>query len=83
MVDESQLTFKRRLGAGAFGEVYHGRWRGSDVAIKCMFKQGGGLGDAQQKELLDDFRNEVWLLQVRSAWPSSPHSLCSKSPLRR
>lgn len=62
-VDESAIEFKGRLGAGAFGEVFHGKWRGSDVAVKCMFKEQVLGGGVQSAELLEDFRNEVWLLQ--------------------
>eukprot|EP01047_Picozoa_sp_COSAG01_P029638 COSAG01_NODE_2038_length_8574_cov_71.090619_3_plen_216_part_00 len=57
-VDESQLEFLGRLGSGAYGEVFHGRWRHSDVAIKCVFTERNFHKD--EKELqLSQFRNEV------------------------
>ena len=64
-IKESQLEFHSRLGAGAYGEVFHGRWRGSDVAIKCMYTKRGGINDdpkAAERERNREFRNEVHLL---------------------
>ena len=34
MIKNSDLEELQELGAGAFGTVYHGKWRGTDVAIK-------------------------------------------------
>ena len=35
-VDSSELKFGRRLGAGAYGEVYEAEWRRSRVAVKRL-----------------------------------------------
>jgi len=35
-VELSEVSFGRRLGAGAYGEVYEGEWRRSKVAIKRL-----------------------------------------------
>jgi serine/threonine protein kinase len=35
-VDASELKFGRRLGAGAYGEVYEAEWRRSRVAVKRL-----------------------------------------------
>jgi sterile alpha motif and leucine zipper-containing kinase AZK len=66
-IDESQLEFRDRVGVGACGEVFHGKWRGADVAIKCLFTDDGRArrgAEAQpvDQELLQDFRNEVRLM---------------------
>lgn len=34
VIKNSDLEELRELGSGTFGTVYHGKWRGSDVAIK-------------------------------------------------
>lgn len=34
IIKNSDLEELRELGSGTFGTVYHGKWRGSDVAIK-------------------------------------------------
>ena len=36
-IDASELKFGRRLGAGAYGEVYEAQWRRSRVAVKRLF----------------------------------------------
>ena len=60
-VDESQLEFLGRLGAGAYGDVFHGRWRHSDVAIKCIFSDRSLDPDASESHIRA-FRNEVDLM---------------------
>jgi len=44
-VDISEISFGRRLGAGAYGEVYEGEWRRSKVAIKKLLH----CGDVDEK----------------------------------
>jgi len=39
-VDVSEITFGRRLGAGAYGEVYEAEWRRSRVAVKRLLTGG-------------------------------------------
>lgn len=34
MIRNCDLEELRELGSGTFGTVYHGKWRGTDVAIK-------------------------------------------------
>jgi tRNA A-37 threonylcarbamoyl transferase component Bud32 len=60
-VQEDQLDFCDRIGVGACGEVFHGHWRGVDVAIKCLFTD-----TSDERELTKDFRNEVrMMMQLR------------------
>ena len=37
-VDASEIKFGKRLGAGAYGEVYEADWRRSRVAVKRLFR---------------------------------------------
>ena len=30
---------KKKIGGGAFGEVYKAKWKGSDVAVKILISQ--------------------------------------------
>jgi predicted Ser/Thr protein kinase len=34
IIKNDDLEELQELGSGTFGTVYHGKWRGSDVAIK-------------------------------------------------
>lgn len=34
MIKNCDLEEQTELGSGTFGTVYHGKWRGTDVAIK-------------------------------------------------
>lgn len=34
IIQNDDLEDLREVGAGTFGTVYHGKWRGTDVAIK-------------------------------------------------
>lgn len=32
----SDLEFVKELGSGTYGTVYHGKWKGSDIAVKKL-----------------------------------------------
>ena len=53
-----ELTFKRRIGKGAFGDVLQATWQGTDVAVKVL-----NPGQVSEKSL-EDFRREVGMLLV-------------------
>lgn len=50
-VDASEIKFGRRLGAGAYGEVYEADWRRSRVAVKRLFS----TGDVREKAVREFF----------------------------
>ncbi|KAI8475058.1 MAG: kinase-like domain-containing protein [Monoraphidium minutum] len=61
-----ELSFLQLVGAGAFGEVHLARWRGSEVACKCLspaaLLAGGGGGGGLQMEAVLDLMNEATIL---------------------
>ncbi|TKY73057.1 Serine/threonine-protein kinase CTR1 [Spatholobus suberectus] len=47
------------LGSGTFGTVYHGKWRGTDVAIKRINDRCFAGKPSEQERLRADFWNEA------------------------
>ena len=41
VIELNEIDLRRRLGSGGSGEVWQGVWRGINVAVKILFKQGG------------------------------------------
>ncbi|XP_052133766.1 uncharacterized protein LOC127752443 isoform X2 [Oryza glaberrima] len=56
IIKNEDLEELRELGSGTFGTVYHGKWRGSDVAIKRI-KKSCFTGQSSELERL---ANEFW-----------------------
>nr|GMD72142.1 serine/threonine-protein kinase BCK1/SLK1/SSP31-like [Ipomoea batatas] len=62
IIRNSDLGELRELGSGTFGTVYHGKWRGTDVAIK-MIKESCFAGrSSDQEQLTKDFWREAQIL---------------------
>ena len=55
--DAQEITIHEEIGKGSYGTVFRGDFRGSSIAVK-EFKWTN-LSDAQFKDLVADFRNEV------------------------
>ncbi|KAK7265149.1 hypothetical protein RJT34_32765 [Clitoria ternatea] len=54
--DLEELT---ELGSGTFGTVYHGKWRGTDVAIKRITDRCFSGKPSEQERMRSDFWNEA------------------------
>eukprot|EP00002_Diphylleia_rotans_P012917 TRINITY_DN2522_c0_g1_i4.p1 TRINITY_DN2522_c0_g1~~TRINITY_DN2522_c0_g1_i4.p1 ORF type:complete len:1709 (-),score=377.78 TRINITY_DN2522_c0_g1_i4:217-5343(-) len=52
-IAENEIVFGEIIGSGAFGDVYKGQWRGTDVAIKRL--RSGFV----KKQDLDSFKQEI------------------------
>eukprot|EP00192_Tetraselmis_astigmatica_P009836 CAMPEP_0117696656 /NCGR_PEP_ID=MMETSP0804-20121206/28794_1 /TAXON_ID=1074897 /ORGANISM="Tetraselmis astigmatica, Strain CCMP880" /LENGTH=827 /DNA_ID=CAMNT_0005510819 /DNA_START=522 /DNA_END=3005 /DNA_ORIENTATION=+ len=59
-INFSEITLISRVGQGSFGEVWHGRWNGTDVAVKRVW----GLMESIEEAVnaARDFDREISLL---------------------
>ena len=55
-----EITLKRLIGYGSFGEVWKGKWRGSTVAVKKFFRQ-----QANESLLLELRKESVIMSELR------------------
>ncbi|KAE8664203.1 homeobox protein knotted-1-like LET12-like isoform X1 [Hibiscus syriacus] len=59
IIENIDLEELRELGSGTFGTVYHGKWRGTDVAIKRINDRCFAGKPSEQERMIDDFWNEA------------------------
>lgn len=52
IIKNADLEELRELGSGTYGTVYHGKWRGSDVAIKRIKKSCFAGRSSEQERLV-------------------------------
>ncbi|VFQ58750.1 unnamed protein product [Cuscuta campestris] len=62
IIRNEDLEEMRELGSGSFGTVYHGKWRGSDVAIKRIKKSCFTVRSSEQERLTLEFWREADIL---------------------
>ncbi|KAL7103197.1 hypothetical protein ACP275_08G165100 [Erythranthe tilingii] len=62
IIKNADLEELRELGSGTFGTVYHGKWRGSDVAIKRIKKSCFTGRQSEQERLTIEFWREAEIL---------------------
>ncbi|XP_039055514.1 uncharacterized protein LOC120198225 isoform X2 [Hibiscus syriacus] len=62
LINNEDLEELRELGSGTFGTVYHGKWRGSDVAIKRIKKSCFTGRSSEQERLTIEFWREADIL---------------------
>ncbi|ONK70387.1 uncharacterized protein A4U43_C05F33190 [Asparagus officinalis] len=59
IIKNGDLEELRELGSGTFGTVYHGKWRGSDVAIKRINERCFAGKPSEEERMRADFWNEA------------------------
>ncbi|XP_061369773.1 uncharacterized protein LOC133312565 isoform X2 [Gastrolobium bilobum] len=59
VIKNCDLEELKELGSGTFGTVYHGKWRGTDVAIKRINDRCFAGKPSEQERLRADFWNEA------------------------
>ncbi|GLU07873.1 hypothetical protein SLE2022_248120 [Rubroshorea leprosula] len=62
IIRNADLEDLRELGSGTYGTVYHGKWRGTDVAIKRIKKSCFAGRSSEQERLTNDFWREAQIL---------------------
>ncbi|KAJ0231780.1 Serine-threonine/tyrosine-protein kinase [Hirschfeldia incana] len=62
IIKNEDLEELKELGSGTFGMVYHGKWRGSDVAIKRIKKNCFAGRSSEQEILTGEFWGEGEIL---------------------
>ncbi|KAL6968064.1 mitogen-activated protein kinase kinase kinase [Sarracenia purpurea var. burkii] len=62
IIKNADLEDLRELGSGTYGTVYHGKWRGTDVAIKRIKNSCFAGRSSEQERLTKDFWREACIL---------------------
>ncbi|KAF5815177.1 putative protein kinase TKL-Pl-6 family [Helianthus annuus] len=62
IIRNDDLEELKELGSGTFGTVYHGKWRGTDVAIKRIKKSCFAGRSSEQERLTNEFWREADIL---------------------
>ncbi|CAN0901919.1 Probable serine/threonine-protein kinase SIS8 [Linum grandiflorum] len=62
IIKNEDLEELKELGSGTFGTVYHGKWRGSDIAIKRLKKICFTGRSSEQQKLTLEFWHEAEIL---------------------
>ncbi|KAG5559412.1 hypothetical protein RHGRI_009074 [Rhododendron griersonianum] len=61
-IKNSDLEYIKELGSGTYGFVFHGKWKGCDVAIKKFKPSCFAEGAPDQDRLVADFWKEAHIL---------------------
>ncbi|KAL5862178.1 hypothetical protein ACOSQ3_003462 [Xanthoceras sorbifolium] len=62
IIRNADLEELQELGSGTYGTVYHGKWRGTDVAIKRIKRSCFAGRSSEQERLTKDFWREAQIL---------------------
>ena len=64
IIENGDLEELHELGSGTFGTVYHGKWRGTDVAIKRIKSSCFAGRLSEQERMTKDFWREAKILST-------------------
>ncbi|GFZ20157.1 kinase superfamily with octicosapeptide/Phox/Bem1p domain-containing protein [Actinidia rufa] len=64
IIKNADLEELKELGSGTYGTVYHGKWRGTDVAIKRIKNSCFAGRSSEQERLTKDFWREAHILST-------------------
>lgn len=59
IIKDADLEELQELGSGTFGTVFHGKWRGTDVAIKRIKKSCFSGSFSEQERLVSSTEFEM------------------------
>ncbi|KQK21355.1 hypothetical protein BRADI_1g60340v3 [Brachypodium distachyon] len=62
IISNEDLEDLREMGSGAFGTVFHGKWRGTDVAIKRIKNSCFSHPSSQADKLITEFWREAAII---------------------
>ncbi|XP_062187256.1 serine/threonine-protein kinase EDR1-like [Phragmites australis] len=62
IISNDDLEDLREMGSGAFGTVFHGKWKGTDVAIKRIKNSCFMLPSPQAEKLITEFWREAAII---------------------
>ncbi|CAM0873289.1 unnamed protein product [Alopecurus aequalis] len=62
IISNEDLEDLREMGSGAFGTVFHGKWRGTDVAIKRINNSCFSYQSSQADKLVTEFWREAAII---------------------
>ncbi|KAE8673098.1 thioredoxin-like protein 4B-like isoform X1 [Hibiscus syriacus] len=62
IIKDADLEDLKELGSGTYGTVYHGKWRGTDVAIKRIKKSCFSGRSSERDRQIQDFWREAQIL---------------------
>ncbi|KAH7546461.1 hypothetical protein FEM48_Zijuj01G0203200 [Ziziphus jujuba var. spinosa] len=61
-IKNCDLEYIKELGSGTYGSVYHGKWKGCDVAVKRIKPSCFTDGTVEEDRLVADFWKEAHML---------------------
>lgn len=63
IIKNNDLEELQELGSGTFGTVYHGKWRGTDVAIKRINDRCFSGKPSEQERTVTIFTFNFWTMK--------------------